>query len=428
MHFALVRRAYPFRHLSRDEFDEIIRYLEGGGASLQKQYAGLFGKIRVSDGIISLAHPRIAREFLVNIGTITSDSFVDVLLRRRRLGSVEDNFIKQLQIGDLFVLGGRVLRLIDTGVQEAYVERADGHLPTVPRWNTAKMPLTSGLARAVRKLRTDLEQELRGSSNDTAARDWLVENYDLSMANAQAIVEQFRAQESISEIPIGEKILIELYRDGDLSHYFFHSLIGRSANDALSRIVALRVKKRIGGNALVTIDDYGFLLTLRHFQELSLTEWRECFARAGADEDLRSALRRSELVKWQFRGVAQTGLMVPRNLPGRQRKQKQMNWSAEVLFRVLEEHEPNHPLLREAYRQATHTFLDTDAAVAFLEEVKSFDWRLLELPVISPFSFPIYASVIKESMMLEDPASALERIYHEMYAKVESAAATRNAA
>ena len=427
--FELVRRAYPFRHLTRDEFDDIVRYLEGGGASLRKQYAGLFGKIQITDNIISLAHPRIAREFLVNIGTITSDSFVDVLLRRRRLGSVEDNFIKQLQIGDLFVLGGRVLRLIDTGVQEAYVERADGQLPTVPRWNAAKMPLTSGLARAVRKLRTDLELELSGSSDDVVARDWLVENYDLSMANAQAIVEQFRAQESVSEIPVGEKMLIEMYRDGDLTHYFFHSLIGRSANDALSRIVALRVKKRIGGNALVTIDDYGFLLTLRHFQELSLPDWRECFVRAGAEEDLQSALRRSELVKWQFRGVAQTGLMVPRNLPGRQRKQKQMNWSAEVLFRVLEEHEPDHPLLREAYRQATHTFLDADAAFAFLEEVKGFEWRLLELPVISPFSFPIYASVIKESMMLEDPASALERIYHEMYAKVEStAAAAKDAA
>ncbi len=53
---------------------------------------------------------------------------------------------------------------------------------------------------------------------------------------------------------------------------------------------------------------------------------------------------------------------------------------------------------------------------------------MLELPVISPFSFPIYASVIKESMMLEDPASALERIYHEMYAKVESAAAAKDVA
>ena len=421
---ALVRRAYPFRNLTRDEFEEIVCYLQGGGASLQKQYAGLFGKVSVCDGVISIAHPKLVREFLVNIGTITSDSFVDVLLRRRRLGSVEDNFIKQLQIGDLFVLGGRVVRLIDTGVQEAYVERADGHLPTVPRWNAAKMPLTSGLARAVRELRTNLAGQLITHADDARSRDWLVENYDLSMANAQAIVEQFRAQEAISEIPVGNKMLVELYRDGQHSHYFFHSLIGRSANDALSRIVALRVKKRIGGNALATIDDYGFLLTLRPFQELPLLQWQNCFARDDAEDDLAAALRHSELVKWQFRGVAQTGLMVPRHRPGRERKQKQMNWSAEVLFRVLDEHEPTHPLLREAYRQATHTFLDAEAAFAFMNQVQSFDWHLLELPVISPFSFPIYASVIKESMMLEDPASALERIYHEMYAKVESATAS----
>ena len=420
--FDLIRRAFPFRELSRAEFERILQYLEGGGASLEKQYAGVFGKIRVEDGVISLAQPRIAREFLVNIGTIHSEGFIDVLLRHRRLGSVEENFIKQLRIGDLFVLGGRTVRLVDTGVQEAYVERADGHLPTIPRWNAAKMPLTSGLARAVRQLRTELEKEVRESNDDAAIADWLVEHYEISIANAQAIVELFRAQLSISDIPIGRKMLIELYREGNHAHYFFHSLIGRSANDALSRIVALRVKNRIGGNALATIDDYGFLLTLRQFQELPLDDLRQCFARADAERDLATALRGSELVKWQFRGVAQTGLMVPRNLPGRKRKQKQLSWSAEVLFRVLEQHEPEHPLLVEAYRQATHTFLDAESAFRFLDEVQDFEWKLLELPVVSPFSFAIYASVIKENMMLEDPTAAIERIYREMYAKVESAA------
>src|SRR5205085_12095638 len=127
-------------------------------------------------------------------------------------------------------------------------------------------------------------------------------------------------------------MLVELYREGRHSHFFFHSLIGRSANDALSRIVALRVKERIGGNALATIDDYGFLLTLRRFQELPLSDLQACFGRAEAERDLNTALRASQLVKWQFRGVAQTGLMVPRNLPGKKRKQKQLSWSAEVLF------------------------------------------------------------------------------------------------
>ncbi len=52
------------------------------------------------------------------------------------------------------------------------------------------------------------------------------------------------------------------------------------------------------------------------------------------------------------------------------------------------------------------------------DEVQRFRWSLRELPVVSPFSFAIYASKIKETMMLEDPGAAIERIYAEMYARV----------
>ena len=423
--YHLITRARPFHDLTREEFDRVLHYLEGGGESLAQQYRGLFGKISVDDdGLVALANKRVAREFLINIGTIVSEGFVDVMLKRRRLGSVEEGFIKGLQIGDLFVLGGRVLRLIDTGVQEAFVERADGHLPTIPRWNAAKMPLTSGVARAVRELRADLADHLRQQTNDAVSVDWLVEHYQISLANAQAVVEQFRTQLAISDVPTGDSMLIELYRDEDFSHYFFHALIGRSANDALSRIVAWRMKNRSGGNALVTLDDSGFLLTLRRFQELTLEDWRGCFEREGAEEDLRLALRGSELVKWQFRGVAQTALMVPRNYPGQNRARRQMHWSTETIFRVLEAHGPDHPLLEEAYRQASQIFLDADEANAFLDRVQHFNWQLRELPAVSPFSFPIYASKIKETMMLEDPAVAVERIYRELYARVRQVALT----
>ena len=117
--------------------------------------------------------------------------------------------------------------------------------------------------------------------SDAEAVDWLVESYQISIANAEPIVEFFHAQLAISEVPAGRKLLIELYREGEHSHYFFHSLIGRSANDALSRIVAWRVRERIGGNALVTIDDYGFLLTLRRFQEIAALAMARLFSAGG---------------------------------------------------------------------------------------------------------------------------------------------------
>ena len=38
-------------------------------------------------------------------------------------------------------------------------------------------------------------------------------------------------------------------------------------------------------------------------------------------------------------------------------------------------------------------------------------WRFIEVPVVTPFSFGIYASRIKEGMMMEDPEEAIERLW-----------------
>ena len=329
-----------------------------------------------------VATPRVARDYLVNVGTIASQGLVDVLLRRRRLGTVEEGFIKGLKVGDVFVLGGKVVRLVEAGWQVAKVEAADGERPNVPVWNGGRMALTSGLSGEIGGFRTELNRRLtaegsttedmegtevgqkgrkesgevqlrgrghsqvqlgnegegghsqvqlgnegegghsqvqlgnegegghsqvqlgsegegarstdgggdgltqsppsrQGREEETAtAVDYLVEEWELSAANAQAVVAHFQLQRRFSVVPVDGMLLIERHRErGDerLTHYFFHSLIGRGANDALSRIVAWRVAQRAGGNALVTVDDYGFLLTLNRSQELGVEGWKECF-------------------------------------------------------------------------------------------------------------------------------------------------------
>ena len=301
---------------------------------------------------------------------------------------------------------------------EAKVSLAANRLPTVPTWNANKMPLASGLADSVASLRGEMAGMLDEPDYDSATvRDWLVENYLISATNAHAVVSHFENQRILSEVPTDTNLLIELFRGQEDSddegklHFFFHTLIGRSANDALSRIICHRLKRAVGGNALATIDDYGFLLTVRDYQELDLSGWKDLFRRDDAEDDLRSALESSQLVKWQFRGVAQTGLMVPRNLPGKERQLRQIRWSAEILFKVLEQREPNHPLLIQTYREAMHTFLDTNRALGLLDKASNLDWKLIEVPAVTPFSFGLYASKIKESMMMESPEEAIERLY-----------------
>lgn len=424
--YACVRRSQPFRDLDRGDFDRVVRYLEGGGESLERNYKAIFGKIRIdASGCLALPAPRIARDFYQNIGTIASESMVTVRLGRRNLGQVEESFMKGLRPGDLFVLNGRTVRLVETRLLTAKVTEAAGALPTVPRWNANKMPLASGLAAAVVRLRTELAQLLdpgaeRGPMTERLARanQWLQERYRLSEANAAALARHFALQTQVSVIPTDRFFLIELYAEKELRHVFFHSLIGRGANDALSRIVAQRVQDTWGGNALVTIDDYGFLLTLKPFQAADTPEaWRPLFARHGAETALRQALADSNLVRWQFRGTAQTGLMVPRRVHGEERGARALQWSSDLIFDVLRRHEPGHPLLEEAYAEATLRFLDLTRALAFLDEVSTLPWSLRPVSRVSPFSFGIFVSKIKETMTLEDPETTIERLYHDMYGR-----------
>jgi ATP-dependent Lhr-like helicase len=148
---------------------------------------------------------------------------------------------------------------------------------------------------------------------------------------------------------------------------------------------------------------------------MSPAEWQRLFRREGAEADLRTALADASLVKWQFRGVAQTGLMVPRRDRGVERGSRSLQWSSEIIFEVLRRHEPDHPLLVEAYAEATLRFLDLPRALVFLDQVAALPWDLRVLERISPFSFGIYASKIKETMTLEDPETTIERLYHAMY-------------
>ena len=91
--FALVRRSYSFRQLDRALFDRVVRYLEGGGNSLEKNYRDVFGKIVIVDGSTEDSETKGCQgSFIKNVGTISTDQMIQVKLKRRNLGQVEESF------------------------------------------------------------------------------------------------------------------------------------------------------------------------------------------------------------------------------------------------------------------------------------------------------------------------------------------------
>ena len=487
-----VQKAYPYRNLTRPDFDAVLDFLAGGGESLRQQYTDLFGKIYLEADTFEVRSGPARRDFLQNVGTISSEGVVQVLLRNTRIGSIEEGFFRRLRIGDVFALAGRALRVERAGAMECFVTRADGTTPTVPRWGANKFPLANRVAREIRSFRRELRERFEAGDAAGPLQDWIGRRLDCGPTNAAVIHRVHAAQHGISEIPTDQFLLVETFLEppeaktpsapqsqplrrrgaapsatepGQLAmagvwldpqarstrtaspsgapvsspntpspiapapgvsvprHYFFHALVGRAANDALGRVIGLRLGRLHGGNTVTTADDYGFVLTVSADQTLSAADLPGLLSPESFQEDLLASLHKSDLLKYHFRNAAQTGLMVYRNHFGAEKTVRKVQWSTEVIFNVLEQHEPQHVLLREARRDALHTFLDGDRAQAFLTDLRDQHRpiRLREVPMVSPLAFGMYATKIREALMVEDPQETLERLYHHWWAKLEGA-------
>ena len=477
--FELVRRAWTYRELSLSDFDAVLDFLAGGGRALRQQYTELFGKIVLTEDTFETRAGAVRRDYLQNVGTIPNDGAIRVLLHHSQLGSVEEGFLRQLRIGDVFTLGGRAVRLERIGLMECWVVRADGSVPTVPRWGANKFPLANRVAREIRTFRRELRTRLEERQSVATIQAWIATRLECGPNNAAVIYRVYAAQHGVSEVPTGEFLLVEelleepplpestaaadkhriksadeqeVFQTADpqlamaaitvptkrtakhrterstvapgptrrTRHYFFHSLIGRAANDALSRVIGLRFSRRHGGNAIATIDDYGFVLTVAEQPTLTASELPALFSPVDFSPDLVEAMGQSDLLKYHFRSAAQTGLMVYRNHFGEQKSVRKLQWSAEVIFNVLRQHEPDHVLLREARADAEHSFLDAERALAYLRdfEEKQRPIRLRRVAVVPPLSFGMYATKIKEALLVEDPRETLERLYHPWWAQL----------
>src|SRR4030095_3949558 len=126
-------------------------------------------------------------------------------------------------------------RLDKVTTMEAWVTPAPGAVPTVPRWNANKMPLSNRVAQEIVAFRGELRARIE--EDDAPLAQWIANRLDCGRANAAIIARMHVAQHLLSEIPTDDFLLVEeLSDEADKTraarHYFFHSLIGRAANDA----------------------------------------------------------------------------------------------------------------------------------------------------------------------------------------------------
>jgi ATP-dependent Lhr-like helicase len=408
--YALVRRAAPYAGLSRADFDAVLDYLSESDESLEERR--VYAKVE-RDGETFRGRGRSVQTiFYQNVGTIAGGASVRVKPRgaAEPVGTVEEDFVEQLKPGDRFLLGGRVWSFMYAQGMTAFVAPAAGR-PSVPRWASEILPATAGVAYGVGELRARLRDELRVAGEDglaAAVAGWLAIEDD----DARALASYVATQDALSPIPDPDQILVERWTDPEDDRVVVHAVsspLGRRANDALARVVALRAGKSSAG---LLIDDQAFALRLPRRAAWREEELPALFAADGFADDVRAAVARGDLWGRRFRQVAAVGLMLVKNYMGRSRFVGGMQHNARKIWGVLERERPDFPLVRETYRTVLEDDLDTPGAVAWLERAAG-RVTLRDLPGPPPFLFRLLAAGTTDSMLLEERDAFLRRLWEQ---------------
>jgi len=135
--FALVRRAYPYHRLTHKAFDEVLSMLSGKYSSeLAAELEPRMTWDRVND---RLAGTRASRMMaVISGGTIPDRGLYTVnLADRTRLGELDEEFVHDSRVGDVFQLGSATWRIRAIEHDRVIVTPAPGSSST--REETAQM-------------------------------------------------------------------------------------------------------------------------------------------------------------------------------------------------------------------------------------------------------------------------------------------------
>ncbi len=409
--YKLVTRSGPYQTLSRGDFDDVLNYLAGRGKVLGAY--GTYGKIVLEDGKFRVTDNKTARMYYMNAGVISTDYEMNIVsVRNRHLGAVEESFITSLQPNEAFIMGGRPVRVKHIHQNTAVVEPAQGEQVKTPRWMGNKMPLTAQLAQEELKLRRELRSAWQ-EGTEAACMTLLQRIYAVD-ENVAARVTAFVSRHCRAlPIPTDGPVLAERLVNGRNMLLLVHVVAGRDVNRSLAWVTGARLAN--GGSVVANFDDHSFLLSLDSRIQLDAAILRETFNPLNWMNDLKTTLSTTETLGAMFRRIAEIGQLLPRRTLRGTVSAKAATWNGSLLYKTLMEHEPEHPLLREAVREVLEDQCDAPRALAEAARIYATPLEIYDLPRPSAFGLPLFAAFSREVLVAGDPDRALDDLVATLY-------------
>ena len=410
----LIRKAYPYRNLTKRDMVKLLHYLAGEYEELEDRK--VYGKIWFDEKeeIFGRRGKMVRPIYYLNVGTIPDEVAVKVYtMDKKYVGKVEEPFAERLKKGDIFVLAGNTYEFIKSKGMKIYVIPRPEQSPTIPSWFSEQLPLSFDLAMEIGRFRGKMEKMLR---NGKDTKKFLMREYDIDERTAKAIKNYFMEQSYFS-IPTNRKILVEIFEKEENRYMVFHTLIGRKANEALSRIFAHRIAAKYAFNVRIAINDNGFAIIYPgDKKKLGKEEILSLFHSSNMREDLKNALGNTEILKRRFRHVAARSFLILKNYLGHEMGVERQQRNASLLFKVVREIDSEFPALKETYREIMEDSMDIENAEKIVKKVEEgkMEVIVMESRIPSPFSFNIVAIGATDVVLMEDRKKMIREMHREV--------------
>jgi len=413
--FALVRRAYPYRDLSRSDFETVVDMLSEGISAKRGRYGAHLHRDRVNKRLRARRGARLAA--ITGGGAIPETALYNVVAQPEGnvVGTVDEDFAVESMGGDIFLLGNTSWRIRRVASGRVLVEDAKGATPTIPFWRGEAPSRTIELSAHVSEVRETIsrlapearpEDAGRRAETTKAAVAWLQDHCGLDSLGAEQAVDYVIAGRAVlGAVPTQTRVVAERFFDeGGGMQLVIHAPFGGRINRAWGLALRKRFCRSFNFELQASATDDGINIALAEQHSFPLGDVFRFLSPVTVQEVLEQAVLPAPVFGTRWRWDASRALALTRFRGGKRVPLPiQRIQSDDLLAAVFPDAAacqeniegdiqiPEHPLVREVMKDVLTEAMDLEGLKAILGKLSSgaIECVATDTAVPSPFSHEI---------------------------------------
>ncbi len=403
--FSLVRGAWPYRDLSREDFHAVVHMLADGYATRRGRRAAYIHFDAVNNVVRGRRGARIAA--VTSGGAIPDVSDYQVVLDPEGtvIGSINEDFAIESMTGDIFQLGNASWEILKVETGRVRVADARGKPPSIPFWLGEAPARTPELSELVSRIRSQVAARLEEGRG--VATRWLVEAVGVPPEAASQIEAYLGAtREVLGVVPTQETLVLERFFDeaGGMQ-LVLHAPFGGRINRAWGLALRKKFCRSFNFELQAAANEDAIVLSLGPQHSFPLDDVFGYLKPETARETLIQALLPAPMFQTRWRWNAGRALAILRMRGGKKTPAQLLRMQSEDLLAAAFpqaaacfEHIHGdievpweHPVVRQTVEDCLTEAMDIDALETILARIRAGELELVarDVPEPSPMAHEI---------------------------------------